>query len=269
MSSIKKMTTKAGKEFCLIRASRGRGAAPLSTRWYPQEGWSARYTDRELKKYAAEFERKVQAGEVISRSEQKERELEAKRAATKIMTVRQYIDTVFMPAKVVTISENSRYTYQGNIDRYIYPALGDLKLPDVTQANITALLQSGKTRTIDVDPDVLALLRQLRRKQASEAISRYVFAEDGSPDPMLPNELNWYMDKFSKRYNIPGLHPHKFRHTYASISITSGADIASVSENLGHSNKAVTLNMYTHSDAERRKQANQVYREELKKAGQG
>lgn len=398
MPSVKKMTTKAGKEYYLIRVSRGRGVAPLSSRWYPQEGWSRRYTERELNKYAAEFERKVQAGEIVSRAEQKERELEAKQAAAKIMTVRQYIDTVFMPAKMVTISENSRYTYQGNIDRYIYPALGDLKLPDVTQANITALLlgiqtqgkahstcimvygilnslfkmaymsdiiphnpmdkvdrpktrkgetrdtkanaftveevqhifsaleqeplkwrailrllidtgirrgeclglqwkninfkentitisgnlcytrdkgvyldtpKNGKTRTIDVDPDVLNLLHQLRREQADKAISRYVFAEDGSSDPMLPNELNWYMDKFSKRYNVPGLHPHKFRHTYASISITSGADIASVSENLGHSNKAVTLNMYTHSDAERRKQANRVYREALKKAGQG
>ncbi|MBR4658272.1 MAG: tyrosine-type recombinase/integrase [Clostridia bacterium] len=40
---------------------------------------------------------------------------------------------------------------------------------------------------------------------------------------------------------IHNLHPHKLRHTFASIAITNGADAASVSETLGHSDKAVTL----------------------------
>jgi len=32
------------------------------------------------------------------------------------------------------------YTYQLNLDHWIYPTLGDLKMPDITPANITALL---------------------------------------------------------------------------------------------------------------------------------
>lgn len=47
---------------------------------------------------------------------------------------------------------------------------------------------------------------------------------------------------------VQELHPHKLRHSFASIAITNGADIASVSEILGHSDKAVTLRMYTHAD---------------------
>jgi len=86
---------------------------------------------------------------------------------------------------------------------------------------------------------------------------------------LLPNELNWYMDKLSSRYDIPHFHPHKLRHTFASIAITSGADVASVSEKLGHSNKAFTLQMYTHANQESMKRASQIYREALKKAGQG
>lgn len=397
MPSIKKMTTKAGKVFYLIRASRGRGTAPLSTRWYPEESWSPRYVERELKKYAAEFERKVQAGEIISRAEQKELEQEARREAAKIMTIHQYAEAVFMPTKTVTMSENSRYTYQGNLERWIYPAIGDLKLPDVTQAHISALLLSmqskgkahstcimvysilnslfkmaymadvitrnpmdkvvrpkprkgevqrsdveaytpeevqkilsaldqeplkwravlmllidtgirrgeclglqwkdvdfkkntitiagnlcytpdkgvyldipktSRTRTIDVDPDVLTLLKLLRTEQASKVISSYVFTQEGSSAPLLPNELNWYMDKLSSRYDIPHFHPHKLRHTFASIAITSGADVASVSEKLGHSNKAFTLQMYTHANQESMKRASQIFRNALKKAGQ-
>lgn len=56
-------------------------------------------------------------------------------------------------------------------------------------------------------------------------------------------------------------------HTFASIAITNGADVASVSEKLGHSDKAVTLRMYTHADHESIKRAGDIFREALK-AGQ-
>lgn len=72
MPNIKEMTTKDGRLFYKIRVSRGRGQSYLSTRWYPPEGWSRKAIERELHRQAAEFERKAQAGEVISREEQAE-----------------------------------------------------------------------------------------------------------------------------------------------------------------------------------------------------
>lgn len=402
MPSTRKMTNKAGESFYEIRVSRGRSAAPLSMRWYPPAGWSQRAIDRELCKVAADFERRCQAGEILSRSEQYEREAEARRAAAKVQTLKQYSEGVFMPAKTVSISENSRSSFQGMLEKWVYPALGDLKLPDITPANISALLLSmqaqgkahatvvkcytilnslfkmaflsdtipknpmhkverpkprkdearhdeveaytvdevrhilacldkeplkwrvlvrllidtgirrgeccglqwkdvdfqgnsvtisgnlcytpqkgvyldtpknGRSRTVDVDPDIMSLLRALRSEQAAQAISSYVFTQDGSPEPMHPQSPTRYMKKFSQRYNVPDLHPHKLRHTFASIAITSGADVASVSEKLGHSDKAVTLRMYTHADQESIKRASQIFRDALKqdtkKAGQG
>ena len=59
-----------------------------------------------------------------------------------------------------------------------------------------------------------------------------------------------FLEIFSNRSGIHDLHPHKLRHTFASIAITNGADVASVSETLGHSDKAVTLRMYTHANEE-------------------
>lgn len=53
-----------------------------------------------------------------------------------------------------------------------------------------------------------------------------------------------------------------------SIAITNGTDVASISEKLGHSEKAVTLRMYTHADAESRKRAAQIFREAIKKNGE-
>ena len=157
MPTIRKKATKAGIPFYEIAVSRGRNKSRLTTRWYPPEGWSQRAIDRELSKVAAEFERRCHAGEVISRAEQHERDQEAAREAAKVQTVQQYGDLVFMPSKSVTMSENSRSSFQGNLNRWIYPAIGAQKMPDVTAADISALLLSiqaqGKAEAI------LAVLR--------------------------------------------------------------------------------------------------------------
>ena len=397
MASTRKRTTKDGQTFYEIRVSRGRGKSYLTTRWYPPEGWSQKAIDRALAKETSEFERRCHEGEVVSRAEQKENSLQQMREAAKIQTLKKFGEEVFMPAKAVTMSENGRCAYQGNLDRWIYPALGELKMPDITPANISALLlsmqsqgkahatgvkvytilhslfkmaymsdvvpinpmdkverpkprknelkekdveaytieevqrifatleneplkwrallrllidtgirrgeccglrwqdvdfkantitisgnlcytpqkgiyldtpKSGKVRTIDVDPEIISLLHELRQEQASHAISIYVFTQPNSPEPMHPQSPARYMQKFSKKYGVPNLHPHKLRHTFASIAITNGADVASVSEKLGHSDKAVTLRMYTHADQESMKRASQIFRNALKKAGQ-
>lgn len=396
MPSIRTKQTKTGTTFYEIRVSRGRGKSYLTTRWYPPEGWSKRAIDRELTKQAAEYERQVQAGEVVSREEQAEIDHQNALESAKIKTLEQYGNGVFMPAKAVTMSENSRNSYQGILNKWVYPALGELKLPDITAAEISALLLSmqaaGKAqgtcvkvyavlksllkmaymadlidrnpmdkverpkprkdelkkpagaesytagelkyildcleneplkwrayisllidtgvrrgeacglrwefvdleagritiagnlcytpskgvymdtpktsqmRTIDIAPNVVEMLRELRLEQASNGLSPYVFSQDGSPEPMHPQSPTRYMRDFAKRYNVPGLHPHKIRHSFASVAITNGADVASVSEKLGHADKSTTLRMYTHADAESVKRARDIFRNALKAA---
>ena len=398
MPSTRKLKTKDGRVFYEISVSRGRGKSRLTRRWYPPDGWSRKAIERELSAVAAEFERQSDAGEIISRSEQREREAQAATEAAKILTLRQYGERVFMPSKAVTMSENSRSNYQSYLDKKIYPALGDLKLPEITPAQITALLldiqaegkahstvikvytilhsffkmaylgdmidrnpmdkverpkprkseataegpqaytpaevqrlfqaleaeplkwramvhllidtgirrgeccalrwqdvdfangsitvagnlcytaakgvyldtpKNGRTRTVYAGAATLALLRQLRGQQARKAISAYIFTQETGPEPMHPQSPTRYLKKLSERCGVPDLHPHKLRHTFASIAITNGADVASVSEALGHSDKAVTLRMYTHASEESISQAAQIVREAIEKAGQG
>lgn len=406
MPSTRKMTTKSGKVFYEISVSRGRGKSRLTRRWYVPEGWSKKAIERELAAVSAEFERQCDAGEAISRAEQHEKdareaaEAAAKAAqqaaeAAKILTLRQYGERVFMPAKAVTMSENGRSGYQNCLDRRIYPALGDMKIPEITPAQITALLldiqaqgkahatviktytilhtlfkmaylgdmidrnpmdkverpkprkdevkasepaaytaeevkrllatlkdeplkwqalirllidtgirrgeccalkwqnvnfktggiriagnlcytaakgvyldtpKSGRIRVVYASDDTMALLRQLRIEQAKKAVSAFVFTKEGSPEPMHPQSPTRYLKKLSDRCGLVDLHPHKLRHTFASVAITNGADVASVSEALGHSDKAVTLRMYTHANAESVSRAAQIMREAVKKA---
>ena len=126
--------------------------------------------------------------------------------------------------------------------------------------------KNSKSRTIDIDPAIMSMLRDLQAEQAESCLSRFVFSQNNSPDPIHPQSPTRYLKRFSERYNVPELHPHKLRHSFASVAITSGADIASVSEKLGHSDKAVTLRMYTHADKESIKKASDIFRTAIKEA---
>ncbi|MFF3918298.1 tyrosine-type recombinase/integrase [Streptomyces sp. NPDC001852] len=61
-----------------------------------------------------------------------------------------------------------------------------------------------------------------------------------------------------KKAGIPkGTGPHALRHHYASLLIKNGESVKTVSERLGHTNAAMTLNIYTHlwPDSEERTRA--------------
>ena len=393
MPSTRLKTTKEGRRFYEIRVRPAADKA-YCTRWYVPEGWSQKAIDRELTKVSAEYERQVKAGEVVNRAEKKAIQAEAEREAAKIRTLRQYGEQVFMPAKRVTISENTRDGFQRELDLHVYPVIGDFKIPEITSAQITALLlheqesgqavasvvrlytvlnllfkmaylddtiernpmdkvqrpkprkdekneqeveaftadelkyilsciekeplkwqtmirlmidtgirrgeacglkwedvdlkanaatirgnlcytkdagvyldtpKSGKTREVYFSSETHNLLRCLRHEQAQSCISAFVFTQEGTADPMHPQSPTRYLTKFGKRYNVK-IHPHKLRHSFASVAITNGADIASVSEVLGHSDKAVTLRMYTHANEESKRKAAGIVLAAIKEA---
>lgn len=61
-----------------------------------------------------------------------------------------------------------------------------------------------------------------------------------------PDSISGYIERFEERYGLPHLHPHKFRHTMASILIYSGVDTVTVSKRLGHAQVSTTQNTYAH-----------------------
>ena len=82
---------------------------------------------------------------------------------------------------------------------------------------------------------------------------------------MHPQSPTRYFKRFGERYSIPDFHPHKLRHSSASIALTNGADVVSVSERLGHSDTAVTLRMYAHANEESIRRAGQTVRDAIEK----
>ncbi len=64
---------------------------------------------------------------------------------------------------------------------------------------------------------------------------------------MHPDSPTDWLAKFSKRHNLPPIHPHLFRHTQASLLIAEGVDIMTVSKRLGHAKVSTTLDIYSHA----------------------
>jgi len=62
---------------------------------------------------------------------------------------------------------------------------------------------------------------------------------------------NWRTREFNAavataELDIPGLTPHKLRHTAASLAIASGADVKVIQTMLGHKDASMTLDIYGH-----------------------
>lgn len=55
------------------------------------------------------------------------------------------------------------------------------------------------------------------------------------------------------------IYPHKFRHTMVSKALQAGVDIATVSKMAGHSNVAITAEVYAHSDESSKKRGTDTF----------
>lgn len=137
MASIRlKRTNEDGCKVYEIRAAHKRGQGQKSMQWIAPKGWSQKSIDRELNKIAAELDRQVKAGEILTRAEQKEREKAAAAALAKIQTVKRYAEEVYLPAKAEECKGNTQYFYEQFLRNFIYPAIGDIKITDVTPTDI-------------------------------------------------------------------------------------------------------------------------------------
>ena len=116
--------------------------------------------------------------------------------------------------------------------------------------------KTGNERFIIVPQSILNLLREWRQFQADcmDIPAVYVFCRLDTGKAYMPTFVNEMLWSFCDRHGLRRIHPHMFRHTAASILITSGVDVLTVSKMLGHSTTKTTLDVYGHIilDAESR-----------------
>ena len=113
--------------------------------------------------------------------------------------------------------------------------------------------KTGAERTIKLPKETMDLLRQYRLWQLETRLANgdrwkdtpYVFTGECG-GCMAPDTLSGYLSRFEKKYNLPHIHAHKFRHSMASVLYFSGADPVSISKRLGHAQVSTTQNIYSH-----------------------
>ena len=108
-------------------------------------------------------------------------------------------------------------------------------------------------RYITLPAETMTLLSKYRAWQAGERLrlgeyyqnQDFVFTQENG-DPMHPDSVTNWLAKFSKRHDLPHIHPHAFRHTMASLLYFNGVDSVSISKRLGHAQVSTTANIYAH-----------------------
>jgi integrase len=109
-------------------------------------------------------------------------------------------------------------------------------------------------RTIAFDPATVTALRAHRKRQLEERLaygpgraeSDLVFTgEDG--EPIHPHSVSGAFERAVKRTRLPRLRFHDLRHTYATLALESGMKPWDLSDRLGHSTVAFTLQAYRHA----------------------
>jgi integrase len=119
------------------------------------------------------------------------------------------------------------------------------------QTSISDVKTGTSRRTIDLDEAPVQVLRgwyKLRTEErcgmAPGADDLVVVKADGTS--MHPDVFSQLFDRTVAKLGIPVITLHDLRHTHATLLLKAGVHVKVVSERLGHSSVAFTMNTYQH-----------------------
>jgi integrase len=111
-------------------------------------------------------------------------------------------------------------------------------------------------RTVQLDPDTIAILKRHRAAQNEHRLSIGPLWEDHGlvfPNlfgrPLHPDNLTHTYYGILKASGVPRIRIHDMRHSHASWLLLAGQPVHTVSERLGHARPSITLDLYAHTMA--------------------
>jgi integrase len=120
--------------------------------------------------------------------------------------------------------------------------------------------KGGRSRTISIDRETVAVLKEHRRQQAEERLAAgSAWTDTGGQvfvtkwgEPLYPDTVTALMTKLINRHNrsaanaLPHARLHDMRHLHATTLLLAGVPVHVVAARLGHADPAVTLRVYSH-----------------------
>ena len=119
------------------------------------------------------------------------------------------------------------------------------------EVSISDVKTGTSRRTIDIDADVVGVLRDWFKTRTEEregtepAADDLVFTKDDG-SWLHPDTFSQLFDRTVARIKVPVISLHDLRHTHATLLLKAGVHVKVVSERLGHANVAFTMNVYQH-----------------------
>ena len=94
----------------------------------------------------------------------------------------------------------------------------------------------------------------VKRLKQYEMPDPEAFFLTGSRDRFIePRGMNMYLRRLLKSCELPPIHFHELRHTFATRCIEKNFDVKALSEILGHASVNITLNRYVHVSMEEKR----------------
>jgi integrase len=110
---------------------------------------------------------------------------------------------------------------------------------------------SRARRSIDLPPFVVAFLKRHRREQLERRmalrdvwIDTDVVFDDGIGQPMSPWVVGADFRRIVRELGLPRITFHSLRHSHATQLLAAGVNVKAISERLGHSSTAFTMDVY-------------------------
>lgn len=103
---------------------------------------------------------------------------------------------------------------------------------------------SRSARVIALDPRTVSILTSLRESRPNK--SGLVF-EQKNGRPLHPSEVTKHFKTLAGQAGVPRIRLHDLRHTHATLALQADVHPKIVSERLGHSTIAFTLDVYSHA----------------------
>lgn len=108
-------------------------------------------------------------------------------------------------------------------------------------------------RTVPLDAETVAVLKEWREEQSREKEAWGELRTDTGLVFTREDGAAWHPDRISKLFEnavsssgLPRIRLHDLRHTHATIALGAGVHPKVVSDRLGHSTVAFTLDVYSH-----------------------
>lgn len=133
---------------------------------------------------------------------------------------------------------------------FVDKTVSKVKVMDEWKVITTAPKTETSKRVIPLSHKVILLLKKMYKKR----IGKYLITtRDGGQ--VSTRAYQCFFFRLQRRLCLEPLNFHAIRHTFATRAIESGMDVKALSEILGHSDAAITLNRYVHSFMATKKKA--------------